>query len=406
MTYNFRSRKRLRCSTPGSDMSQQRQAANAARTSLPSLPVELLLEIFSYWPSIPISWPDSPPLFPNIYLERSYTIRSLTQTCTSLRARLLPLAWQNLEACASRNLQKESRSRRGQYLYLTERYGREVATELVRQAEIVTIRNPSLVTYVQTVSVTLTKVHAAQVFEEFARCLALLPNVKTLQIFGLDFKVAETRLSRAFASVILPSVRRLAVPHEGVVLFPSVPNVRDITFFAHSSTYHTEYCALSVAKHFPHIERLQFRGSLVATKLNRITHQLLELRELGPIGLDHYVPMSRQREIVPSVRPLIISSKLLKRISLCSQTSLECLSRLGRIRVLHLKIDGPFIHGGTQSLSMYSGHIKLAKEILHRAPAQGQELKKLIVRGPASTRVYIGKGMEDLEEVVDSNSNK
>ncbi|KAK0200096.1 hypothetical protein DFS33DRAFT_217786 [Desarmillaria ectypa] len=384
MTYNLRSRKRVRYSTPGFEISPQREARNTVRAGLPSLPIELLLEIFSYWPSIPISWPESPALFPNIYLERSHTIRALTQTCTSLRAILLPLAWQNLEACASRDLRNEGRPSRRSKPSLAEKYGDEVATELVRQAEIVTIRNPSLATHVQTVSVTLTKIYATRVFEEFARCLTLLPNIKTLQIFGLEFAGAETKLSRAFASVILPSVRRLAVPHEGVALFPSVPNVLDITFFAHSHMYHTEYCASSVARHFPHIERLQFRGPLMATQLDRLTRKLPELRELGPIGLDCYIPMSRRREIVPS-------------------TSLECLSRLERIRVLCLEIGGRMMHGGAPNLSLYREHITLVKEILRQAPAQRQELKKVVIRCPGSTRMYIGKGAESLEEVVYSN---
>ncbi|SJL12601.1 uncharacterized protein ARMOST_16029 [Armillaria ostoyae] len=379
MTYNLRSRKRIRCSTPGIEIPPQQEAARTVRTSLPSFPVELLLEIFSYWPSIPISRPDSPALFPNIYLERTRTLQALTQTCSSLRAILLPLAWQNLEACSCSHL-PPSRPTPS----LAGKYGNEVMTELLRQAEIVTIRNPTLAIYVQTVSVTLTKIHATQVFEEFARCLSLLPNVKTLQIFGLGFEGAETKLSRAFASVILPSVRVLAVPREGVALFSSVPNVRDITFLAHNHTYHTEYCARSVARHFPHIERLRFRGSLVATNLDRLTHKLPELRELGPVGLDYYVPMSRHRGIVPL-------------------TSLECLSRLEKIHVLYLTING-YGGGGTQDLSLYREHIRLVKEILRQAPAQKQELKKVVVRYPGSTQVYIGKGVESLEEAVDNNS--
>ncbi len=90
MTYNLRSRKRIRCSTPGIEISPpQQEVARTVRTSLPSLPVELLLEIFSYWSSIPISWPDSPALFPNIYLHRTRTLQALAHTCTSLRAILL-----------------------------------------------------------------------------------------------------------------------------------------------------------------------------------------------------------------------------------------------------------------------------------------------------------------------------
>ncbi|PBK88374.1 hypothetical protein ARMGADRAFT_1168081 [Armillaria gallica] len=337
MTHNLRSRKRIKSSTPGIEISPQQEAARTVRTSLPSLPVELLLEILSYWPSIPISWPDSPALFPYIYLHRTRTLQALAQTCTSLRAILLPLAWQNLEACSSRNLPPGRPTPS-----LSGKYGHEVLTELLRQAEIVTIRNPALAIYVQLVSVTLTSIHATQVFEEFASCLSLLPNVKTLQIFGLEG--AKTKLSRAFASC------------------PKCPR----HYILRSQTY---ILRGSVARYFPHIERLRFRGSLTATNLDRLTQKLPELRELGPIGLDHYVPMSRHKGIV-------------------SSTSLECLSRLQRIRVLYLTINR-YGGGGTQDLSLYREHIRLVKEILRKAPAQRQELKKVVVRCPGSTRVYI-----------------
>lgn len=84
------------------------------------------------------------------------------------------------------------------------------------------------------------------------------------------------------------------------------------------------------------------------------------------------------------------------------QTSLECLSRLQRIRVLYLTINR-YGGDGTQDLSLYREHIRLVKEILRKAPAQRQELKKVVVRCPGSTRVYIGKGVESLEEEAGSN---
>lgn len=113
-------------------------------TGLPALPTELLLEIVSHFPVIPIPLFRTKP-YSAEYLARTQALRALSQMCMSLRRVFLPLVWQRIEVCASP-------------MIIGNRYRRpiqrppwvkELATELVQQLEIVTIRDPSLASYVK-----------------------------------------------------------------------------------------------------------------------------------------------------------------------------------------------------------------------------------------------------------------
>ena len=125
--------------------------AGVANTSgLPALPVELLFEILSQLPTVPVPMVRDyrMSIYPACYLEKPQTLRALSQTCRSLRSIFLPHVWQSIEVCASSILTEEvvlssiSKLRRNQV-------EAELATELVRQLEIVTIRDPTLAEYVK-----------------------------------------------------------------------------------------------------------------------------------------------------------------------------------------------------------------------------------------------------------------
>ena len=110
----------------------------------PSLPVELLLEVTSHLVRVPIpSYKLS--LYPARYLAHHNTLRSLSQTCRSLHSIFLPHVWRRIEVRASKWIDNEGNSGRK----ILKTIYKDIATELVRQLEIVTIRDPTLAQYVQ-----------------------------------------------------------------------------------------------------------------------------------------------------------------------------------------------------------------------------------------------------------------
>ena len=110
----------------------------------PSLPVELLLEVTSHLVRVPIpSYKQS--VYSARYLAHHNTLRSLSQTCRSLRSIFLPHVWRRIEVCASKWIDNGWNSGRK----ILKTISKDIATELVRQLEIVTIRDPTLAQYVQ-----------------------------------------------------------------------------------------------------------------------------------------------------------------------------------------------------------------------------------------------------------------
>ena len=102
---------------------------------LPILPDELLLEIVSYYPVTPI--PDRDPDVEAQNIRRQ-VLFALSQTSSNLRRFFLCCLWQRIEVCRS--------------THAAPMKNRSLALELVRQLEIVTIRDPTLAEYVQYVS--------------------------------------------------------------------------------------------------------------------------------------------------------------------------------------------------------------------------------------------------------------
>ena len=102
---------------------------------LPTFPAELLLEILSHISEdiIPIPNKVAKPLPPK-YLERTAILRTLSQLCRSLRNVALPTLWEKIEAWAMHG-------RIG--------WQKGIATDLIAQLETVTIRAPSLASYVR-----------------------------------------------------------------------------------------------------------------------------------------------------------------------------------------------------------------------------------------------------------------
>ncbi|KAK0458148.1 uncharacterized protein EV420DRAFT_1270656, partial [Desarmillaria tabescens] len=195
-------------------------AGNA--TGLACLPTELLLEIISRFPS--------PPLKASMFYcltvggkeltERSAALVSLSQTCKAYRQIFLPMVWEKLEAfqCTDPNIEVRPELPEWQ---------QNVTSEIVRQLQTVTIKDPALADHVQSVSFTLTE-SAQNLYPWIAKSLSMLPRLTTVQIFGLEFKGSEEALQRAFENILVPSVQTLAIPNSAHVIFSSFPNVLNV----------------------------------------------------------------------------------------------------------------------------------------------------------------------------------
>jgi len=115
-----------------------------------ALPDEIYLEIVSHMPSVPIPTPESIHLesyvYPEIRRFRHETFLSLSQTSRSLRRFFWRYLWQRIEVREGIKIGDKDDILKGNFSATSYK---EYATELVRQLEIVTIRNPQLAQYVK-----------------------------------------------------------------------------------------------------------------------------------------------------------------------------------------------------------------------------------------------------------------
>ncbi|KAL1747232.1 hypothetical protein HDZ31DRAFT_24469, partial [Schizophyllum fasciatum] len=177
--------------------------------SLLSLPDELLLEVVNACPRPSLHTNRTIP-YEEKYLLRHRSITAFSQTC--LDDPNLP----NALTVPDNRLWKK-----------------ELAVDLVRQLEIVTVRVPSLASHVQTMIVYLTDYSGQGVCAELVRALRLLSNLHTLHIVNVPFcrrPPGGALTVRLKYGAPLLSVRHLAIPWMLCTLLESVPNVQSVHF--------------------------------------------------------------------------------------------------------------------------------------------------------------------------------
>jgi len=205
-------------------------AGTANTTGLPALPTELLFEIISHFPSVPVTFdhhpnlPHNAAIYPASYLEKHRILCALSQMCQSLRRSLLPYVWKKIEVCASNYLDEELAMSKPFSMNLA----KALAKELVRQLEIVTIREWPFASHVTVVNVTITEFSQQSVLPELARCLADFSNLHTLQLLSGRPWIYNS-IKVAFEGRIFPSVRTLVVDLSTYPVMACCQEVRQVT---------------------------------------------------------------------------------------------------------------------------------------------------------------------------------
>ncbi|KAJ7127245.1 hypothetical protein C8R43DRAFT_1028132 [Mycena crocata] len=228
-------------------------------TGLPALPVEILHEITSHLTSAPVPCKEDQVLASN-YLERSVALRALAETCTRLRSVFLVAAWQHLEVCASTKVSGVSLN--GRRRFLSSLWFRELsmglARELVRQMEIVTIRNPTLAQEVRIVTVVLSDSSAATIIPEFFAVLNMLPRLETLQILrapypswfyrGNNWVKSDPFGENVDAGHVFPTIRTLTVCASAFEIIACCSNLQHLIINFRFSHAHLKLIASYVSK--------------------------------------------------------------------------------------------------------------------------------------------------------------
>ena len=125
-------------------------------SGLAVLPDELLLEIVSYLPSPPAPSKRHEPNDAMAYVQQRELFLALSMSCQRLRRFFRPYVWRRLEVTRGMRIGETMSTL---YPWTGKEAKVAYATELIRQLEIVTIRDPSLAEYVQYVFDSETKIY-------------------------------------------------------------------------------------------------------------------------------------------------------------------------------------------------------------------------------------------------------
>ncbi|KAF9466938.1 hypothetical protein BDZ94DRAFT_1211895 [Collybia nuda] len=264
------------------DENSAREKTHDARpvnsSGLPALPVELLLEIISHFLTVAIPKFQS-GVYHAGYLDRPNVLQALSRVCRSLRSVFLPYTWQRIEVCASARMTCQTWVHRN----IKIPWERDLAYELIRQLETVTIRNPALAEHVKIVNVLITEFSYQTLMPELARCLALFPNLHTIQILGNT--TLDIHVENVFEGMQFPSVTTVVVPAHARQILAACPNAQHVTVSAYGMMNLGVFRTLQ--KHCRHLKTLHgFTGVNYDTFMNGKFLEILcetfpEIRNLG-----------------------------------------------------------------------------------------------------------------------------
>ncbi|KAF8887460.1 hypothetical protein CPB84DRAFT_1786891 [Gymnopilus junonius] len=208
--------------------------------AFPILPVELLLEILSYFPRPvdPLSTERWCTLFDDAdaseYLAWRKTLLSLSQTCRHWREVFWTQLWRCIEVCEEMHTEEHGKLSKGHPYYVARNatIERRFNSELVRQLEVVTVRDPCLADYVKIINVEVVEFSIKKVLIELARCLSLFPNLRDIKLQILKTQQTEISLASIVRSVFSEhkymQIRSVGVCNMSYPLLSSCPEARHV----------------------------------------------------------------------------------------------------------------------------------------------------------------------------------
>jgi len=238
---------------------------------LPIFPAELLMEIMTYFPRSTDPSLHDPSISRVLYAIEAeehvawrQTSLALSQTCKSLRLFFLPYLWRRIEVWEGMITQGQALTSLVPRLAVE----KELNLELVRQLEIVTVRNPTLADYVQIVDVDVARYSDKSLLSELARCLSLFPNLRIVKLRTLRMdrhaNGVPKMVEKAFGKYSYPQVS-MAILSKWVYPFlsfcPKLQSVRWTDSNRYSPTFrkHTR-AAVSRLQLCTQLKSLAFRG--------------------------------------------------------------------------------------------------------------------------------------------------
>ncbi|KAM6499692.1 hypothetical protein JOM56_005200 [Amanita muscaria] len=258
---------------------------------LPALPLELLLLLVSHMKVPTIPWYGELCLTENQERERREGLRVLCQLCRSLRADLLPVLWERLEACTLR---------RPAHCKITSgAIAQILGQEVVGQLNLMINLTLPYASYVRVVNVAIQPKFSPTALPKLARAMTLMPNLHTVQIIckeNMHKRCKTDRFKKAFENCVYPSVRRASLPHQATSILSSFPEVvevyinqsvwasefrqflqavalhcRKVECFGWCSTYQNNYVSMDIVPQtLPNLRRLecQLRSHIVSKVLH------------------------------------------------------------------------------------------------------------------------------------------
>ncbi|KAF8972519.1 hypothetical protein BDZ97DRAFT_1781415 [Flammula alnicola] len=307
----------------------------------------LIYQLFQFQPRTTNSQATSQPL-----RRRHLTLFALSQTCRSLRRVFLRYLWQRIEVYNEMDTGngplpscQVSRQSRGVSKAATGFINKKYATELVRQLEIVTIRDPSLAEHVNFVNVLVVEYSVETVLQELARCIAQFPNLHTVQL-NFAFNVTALKLTKTFTPYKYPQIRNVSI------ILPSCPGVRRVTPYQSrtwDSLLHTEVLGLlkytsttikDMVQSLPNLRDVTLDADILRKGFQHI-QQLSKLRRLQTIRIK-----LNGKQMVWSYQHIVMdpaSKEEIKEWMEWAQTILSSIpddEKLVRKKVIVTRVDG------------------------------------------------------------------
>ncbi|KAG9318005.1 hypothetical protein JVU11DRAFT_66 [Chiua virens] len=188
--------------------------------SLERVPDDVLHEILSHLPTLKethvlFQHRKRPPVVSSDALVRTPVLRVLSHTSRLLRSRCIAMAWQRVEICSA-SLPAHQIS-----FY-------RVIGQATRATVGVLNACPNLLPLIQTISVCFTRYQSAEIIPAFAACLAMLPNLTTIQVMHAHSKMT-TSIKNGFEGKRFPLVRRILLPSSAHGIIKCCPNVEEVT---------------------------------------------------------------------------------------------------------------------------------------------------------------------------------